>query len=134
MGILSSVFASIGNIPPNIVGDGVFLVNVGEKNVYTFIVNDTNDFNVTVEGEMPEGGILSNDGDGTYTFTWTLGITPNLSGLSFIAMDVSGAATLHSPLVQVCACFNGGECTEQGLLNTNELIVTLTCLCDEGKI
>ena len=106
-------------------------MTVGEKNVYTFTVNDTSDFNVTIEGGAPEGGALSDDGDGVYTFTWTPPTTP-AGGLSFIAMDNSGAATLHSPVVHVCACFNGGQCTEQGVPMTDELIQTLTCLCTEG--
>ena len=100
--------------------------------MYTFAVNDTDDFNVTIEGGVPEGGVLSDYGDGEYTFTWTPGIIPNISGLSFVAMDTSGAAALHTPTVQVCACFNGGECTEEGVLLMNEIIFTLTCLCDEG--
>ena len=112
----------------------MFRVNVGEENIHTFTVNDTDDFNVTIEGGAPEGGVLTDGGDGEYTFTWTPGVIPNISGLAFIATDSSGAATLHSPSVQVCACFNGGECTEEGVLSTNNLIVILTCLCDEGKV
>ena len=121
----------VGNVPPNITGDNVFRVNVGEENVYTFTVNDTNEFNVTIEGGAPVGSVLSDDGNGAYTFTWTPPATP-AGGLSFIAMDNSGAATLHTPIVQVCACFNGGQCTEQGVPVTNELIRNLTCLCTEG--
>ncbi len=111
----------------------MFLVNVGEENLYTFTVNDTDDFNVTKVGGIPEGGVLSEDGYGEYTFTWTPGVIPNISGLLFVAMDSSGAATLHTPIVHVCACFNGGECTEEGVLLRNDLIFTLTCLCDEGN-
>ena len=125
-------FLLVGNSPPTITGDGVFHVNVGEESIYTFQVNDTNDFNVTIEGGTPEGGVLSDDGNGMYTFSWTTEVIPSISGLSFVAMDSSGAATLHSPLVQVCACFNGGECTEEGVLSTDELVQTLTCLCTEG--
>ena len=101
--------------------------------VYTFSVNDTNDFNVTIEGGVPDGGVFSDDGAGTYTLTWTPGAVPT-SGLTFVAMDAAGAASLHSPSVQVCACFNGGECTEQGVLSIGEPLMTLTCLCDEGMM
>ena len=127
-------FPFSGNNPPTITGDDVFRVNVGEENTYIFRVNDTGDFNVMIEGGAPEGGVLTDDGDEEYTFTWTPGVIPNISGLAFIATDSSGAATLHSPFVQVCACFNGGECTEEGVMNINELFVILTCLCNEGMI
>ena len=123
-----------GNNPPTLTGDDVFHVNVGEENIYTFTVNDTDDFNVTIEGGAPKDGVLTDDGDGEYTFTWTPGVIPNISGLSLVATDSSGAATLHSPSVQVCACFNGGECTEEGVMNINELYLILTCLCDDGKL
>ena len=106
-------------------------MNVGEENIYTFTVNDTNDFNFTIAGGVPQGGDLVDEGDGTYTFIWTPQVTPT-AGLSFVAIDTLGAATLHSTIVQVCACFNGGTCTEEGVLATNETVQTLTCLCDEG--
>ena len=106
-------------------------MNIGEDNVYTFSVDDTNDFNVTVEGGLPDGGIFSDEGAGNYIFTWTPGAIPN-DGLTFIAMDANGAASIHSPTVLVCACFNGGECTELGVLSTDNPVITLTCLCDEG--
>lgn len=94
-------------------------------------MNDTNDFNVTIESGAPQGSVLADDGMGVYTFTWTPEAIP-ARGLSFVAVDISGAATLHSPVVYLCACFNGGECTEQGVAITNDLLVTLTCTCTEG--
>ena len=106
---------------------------MGEESIYTLIVNDTNNFNVTIEGGAPDGGILSDNGDGEYSFTWTPEVIPLISNLSFVAMDSAGAATLHSPSVQVCACFNGGECTEEGVLNIEDPIIILTCLCTEGN-
>ena len=108
-------------------------MNVGEENVYIFTVNDTNDFNVTIEGGAPEGGVLSDDGDGVYSFTWTPATIPTRE-LTFVAIDNAGAATVHSPFVKVCACFNGGECTEKGVPSTNRQIQILTCLCTEGKV
>ena len=120
-----------GNIVPNITGDEIFYVNVGEENVYTITVNDTDDFNVTIAGGVPEGGVLNDEGDGVYTFIWTPPATPN-DGVSFIAMDIAGAATVHTPVLRVCACFNGGMCTEEGLLATGDVIQVLTCVCTEG--
>ena len=106
---------------------------MGEENIYIFNVNDTSNFNITIEGGAPDGGILSDNGDGEYSFTWTPGVIPLISSLSFVAMDSAGAATLHRPSVQVCACFNGGECTEEGVLNINNPIIILTCICPEGQ-
>ena len=121
-----------GNNPPNITGGDVFRVNVGEENIYILIANDTSNFNVTIEGGAPDGAILSDIGDGEYSFKWTPEVIPLISSLSFVAMDSAGAASQHSPSVQVCACFNGGECTEEGVLNIEDPIIILTCLCPEG--
>ena len=108
-------------------------MTVGEESIYTFSVNDSNDFNITIEGGVPEGGVLSDDGNGTYTFTWTLDTLPmNFSGLSFVAIDSVGAASIHSPSLQLCACFNGGECTDEGILSVDGSLVTMTCICNEG--
>ncbi len=98
-------------------GDEVFRVNVGEENVYTFTVIDYT-FNeimtVEVQGGTPLGGSLSSDGNATYTFVWTPETSPT-SALSFVATDDLGASAMLTPFLQVCACFNGGECTEKGV-------------------
>ena len=114
----------------------MFRVNGREENIYTFTVTDTDDFNVTVELGMLDEGILLNSGNinGTYSFSWRPEMTPNITELSFVAMDSSGAATIHSPIVQFCACFNGGQCTIEGVLSMGSLVQTLTCMCDEGKM
>jgi hypothetical protein len=112
-------------------GDDLFRVNVGEENTYTFTVNDTNNFTVVVGGATQDGA-LSEDGDGVYTFRWTPRSFPTRD-LTFIATDDLDASSVHSPLLQVCACFNGGECTPEGVSPTNRRIQNLTCLCTEGK-
>lgn len=112
-------------------GDDFFRVNVREENVYVFTVNDTNNFTVVIEGGTPQGGVLSDDGQGTYTFRW-MPTSPPTEELVFVATDDLDAATLHSPLLQVCSCFNGGECTLEGVPSTNRRIQNLTCLCTEG--
>ena len=132
--LICSIFIIIANNPPNITSeDSVFRVDVGEENTYIFRVTDTNDFNVTVEGGAPEGSTLSGNEDGTYTFKWTPTDIPTTE-LTFLAIDVLEAAAVHTPLIQVCACFNGGECTTQGVPSTDRLIQNLTCLCTEGKL
>lgn len=101
------------------------------ENIYTFTVTDSNDFNVTIVGGAPLGGMLIDNGDGIYIFIWTPQEAP-IRPLSFLAQDEQGAAAVHSPILYVCTCFNGGTCTSEGLLNTNELIRNLNCICTEG--
>ena len=122
-----------GNAPPEVAADdNVFNVTVGVENIYTFIVTDSDNFIVRVNGEMPPGGNLVDDGEGRYQFRWTPTRIPDRA-LSFVAEDDQGAATLHSPILQICACFNGGYCTSEGLPITNQLIQNLTCICPEGN-
>ena len=52
--------------------------------------------------------------------------------LIFIASDSSGAASFFSPVVEICACANGGECTLTGVLTTNATI-TMKCICPKGQ-
>lgn len=123
-----------GNFPPSIVSDtDVFNVTVGEENFYTFTVTDNTTFAVRIDGGAPQDGFLSDDGEGRYTFRWIPEANPNRT-LSFIAEDELQASTLHSPVLQVCACFNGGECTLEGVISTNELLLNLICICPEGKL
>ena len=109
----------------------MFIVTVGVENVYRFSVVDDGDFNVTIEGGAPPGGVLSDDGLGTYTFTWTPTSVPT-APLSFVATDSIGASTLHQPILHVCACFNGGECLFGGA-NLEEAVQVLSCNCSEGE-
>ena len=49
----------------------------------------------------------------------------------FTLPDVAGAASVISPSVLLCACFNGGECVVEGV-SIDMPVLTLSCLCDEG--
>ena len=123
----------IANHSPNATSEyGTFRVNVGEENIYIFTVVDDNDFNVTIQGVAPQGSVFVDNEDDTYTFTWTPTSIP-AEELSFVAIDELGAATIHTPLLQVCACFNGGECTHQRVPSTTRRIQNLPCLCTDGK-
>lgn len=123
-----------GNYPPNITNaDNVFNVTLGEINTYTFEVEDSDNFTVRIEGGTPRGGILQSNGDRGYTFNWMPEAAPSVA-LTFIAEDDQGAITIHSPLLQVCACFNGGRCTTEGVLTSSQLIQNLTCICTEGML
>lgn len=122
-----------GNLPPNITSDDiVFNVTVGVENFYTFTVSDSNNFTVTISEGVPHGAVFLEEGDGRYSLRWTPETTPTLA-LSFVAEDELGAATLHSPILQVCTCFNGGQCTTEGVLSTDQLLRHLTCICTDGK-
>ena len=108
-------------------------MTVGIENIYTFNVTDSDDnFTVTIKEGAPNGGKLVNNGNGMYTFQWTVTTSPT-SGVFFQAEDARGAVVLHSPLLHVCSCFNGGECTLDGATNT-DILIQMTCICTEGKI
>ena len=126
------IFFNVANSPPNITGDDAMLVNIREENVYSFTVTDANDFNVSIQGDTPEDSELIDTGNGEYIFVWTPTEIPE-TGISFFAVDELEAASVHSPLVQVCACFNGGTCTEEGVPATNDPVQVLACLCDPGN-
>ena len=123
----------LGNSPPNITGDEIFNVTVGMENMYTFHVEDTGNFTVEIEGGAPENSQLEDNGGGMYTFRWTPSQTPT-SAVTFTAVDNLDEATMLSPIHHVCTCFNGGQCTLEGVPSSNQLIIPLTCLCTNGKM
>lgn len=108
-------------------------MTVGVESIYSFVVTDFSNFTVTIEGGSPQDGLLLDVGQGRYSFSWTPASTPT-QNLSFIAQDSVGAVTIHSPILQVCTCFNGGQCTVDGVQSTDLLVRNLTCICTEGMI
>ena len=121
------------NIPPVITSESeTFPVIVGQENIYSFIVSDTNDYTVSIDGGTPEGGVLSDDGEGGYTFAWTPHFVPK-HGLTFVDMDELEAASVHSPLVEVCGCFNGGRCLDKLVAGGSDLVQMFECECPEGN-
>lgn len=121
------------NFPPNISADASFRVIVGEESVLTLYVVDhpEDDFTLTVQGGLPENSVLREITDGEYEFRWNLQeITTE--PLVFIANDSSGAASVFVPVVEVCACVNGGNCTLEGLL-TSDATVVMNCVCSDGE-
>ena len=86
-----------------------------------------------VLGGLPENSELVEDGDnsGVYIFTWTL-IAVTDTPITFIATDPMGGVAVHSPYITICACENGGECTIDGFLGTENNIFVLQCECPEG--
>lgn len=120
------------NYPPNITGEEIFNVTVGMENIYTFQVEDSGNFTVEIIGGAPENSRLEDNGGGMYMFQWTPSQAPT-HALTFLVVDNLDEATMHSPILHVCTCFNGGHCTLEGVPSSNQLIIPLTCLCTEGK-
>ena len=65
---------------------------VGEVNIYKFMVTDSSNFTVSIDGEPPQNSILVDDGEGRYTFTWAPETTPT-TAVSFVAEDELGAVS-----------------------------------------
>lgn len=86
-----------------------------------------------VLGGLPEDSELVEIGDesGVYTFTWTLSDITD-TPIIFIANDSLGQVFTHSPIITICACVNGGECTADGILGTENNIFVFECECPEG--
>ena len=113
-------------------GGSVLRVTVGQQAQYTFTVTDPGDtFTVGVLGGLPINSDLIRQGEGVFTFLWTLQQPTNIS-LTFFARDSFNASSTLSPRVEVCACANGGECTLEGLLSTDDTTVIMNCICTEG--
>ena len=123
------------NFPPNMTGSDTFRVTVGQEAVYQFTVIDDSGDNFTVEvvGGIPPNATLSDDGEGSYTFTWTL-LEPTTTELVFTAVDSEGAGSALTPLVEVCACTNGGDCTLSGEPFNVSSTVIMNCDCTRGTV
>ena len=116
------------------------MATVGEESVYTFTVSSDSE-NITViilhEGEetLPSGIQLNNSNSDSYTITWTPVNNTAVLNLTIVAMDQNfeNISSIFNPVVQLCACVNGGNCTTDGLLATDFSFVVLNCECPEGK-
>ena len=124
---------SPANFPPNISADIFFKVTLGQESIYNIAVNDPGDEVIlTVLGGLPANSILEDKGSGEYVFHWNLQEVTT-KPLVFVANDSKGASSTFIPIVEVCACANGGNCTREGLLSNNATTV-LNCMCSEGKL
>lgn len=122
---------SAANFPPNISADSVFRVILGLESNYTLIVVDPGDnFTLSIRGGQPVNSILEKIEEEEYVFRWNLMELTN-KPLVFVAIDSRGASSAFSPVVEVCACVNGGNCTREGLITSNATII-LKCMCTEG--
>ena len=130
---------SVVSFPPNITAPETFMATVGEESVYTFTVSsDSENINVIIlhEGEetLPSGVQLNNSDGDSWTITWTPVDNTAVLNLTIIAVDVdmNNISSFFNPVVQLCACDNGGNCTTDGLLDIDYSFVVLNCECPEG--
>ena len=101
---------------------------------YLTVEDEEDDFTFVVEGGLPENALLEEIGDGEFLFRWNLQSVTN-TPLIFVANDSSGASSMFVPIVEICACENGGLCTEENLPTTDMTNVNIKiCLCGEGKL
>ena len=106
---------------------------MGIESSYTLVVNDPGDeFTLTILGGIPPNSVLEEFEEGMYIFRWNLQEVTK-TPLKFFANDSRGASSTFVPIVEVCACVNGGNCTREGLLSNNATVV-LNCICPEGII
>lgn len=136
--IMYAYFVYADNFPPNISGNATFMVTFGILSTFYLLVEDEDDnFTLSVEGGLPEDSTLNEIGDGEFAFAWNPQRV-STKPLVFVANDSSGASSIFAPRVEICACENGGICTEDNniLLTTENAtnVVVKKCLCNEGII
>ena len=130
----------IVSFPPNITAPETFIATVREESVYTFTVSsDSQNIIVIIlhEGEtiLPSGVQLNNPNGDSYTITWTPPDNTSMLNLTIVAMDPNNEniSSFFDPVVQLCACENGGNCTTNGLLANDFSFIVLNCECPPGK-
>ena len=115
-------------------GPSSFLLNAGELSIYTFNASDDSEEQVQVNivGGLPANATFLQVDSTTYTFTWRLTDPNHVSNLTFYASDSSGAVSVLSPEIVVCACRNGGNCTTEGVLSAQNNVMIMNCICPSG--
>ena len=111
-------------------------MELGQETTYNFTVEDLDGDNYTVNyatDQQLANISLTNDGNGNYSFKFTVYEQNNVT-LAFTAKDSIGAAASHIPILEVCGCINGGNCTLQGLLIIDSTTIIMNCECPEGII
>lgn len=113
-------------------GGSTFHIALGQESVYNFTVTDDSDnFIVTAVGDLGNSSIsFTNDSNGKFSFRVIMH-EPTIFTLTFVAQDSIVAASLD-PIIELCGCTNGGNCTLQGLLQTEFTTTIMNCECPEG--
>ena len=126
-------FVPIDNFPPSITGKNMFMVNVGQLNIFNFTVEDM-ESNITVRaaGGLPTNALLIANGGSHYSLHYSPTVAANRT-LTLIATDPHGASSTFTPKVYFCACVNGGDCTLEGVAESDDKVIIMNCACSEGK-
>ena len=116
------------------------MATVGEESVYTFTVSsDIENINVMIlhEGKetLPSGVQLNNPDGDSWTITWRPADNTSVLNLTIVAvhLNMNNISSVFNPIVLLCACDNGGNCTTDGLPPFDSF-ATLNCDCPEGKL
>ena len=134
MKVINDLIIPLANFPPNITGPGTFEIFLGRESVYNFTVSDEGDtFTLTVDVSAPDESLVVDEGNGMYSFHWSVKDIANLS-LTIIGTDSAGVSSQLIPQLLVCGCRNGGECTLNGVLDLIAPVVVLACICPEGTM
>ena len=95
------------------------------------VIDPGDNVTLSVQGGLPDNSILEEIAPGQFSFRWTL-LQITYSPLVFVANDTRGASSSFVPIVEICACANGGNCSLDGIISNNATLV-MNCLCSEGK-
>ena len=109
------------------------MMNVGQLNILNFMVEDI-DSNITVRaaGGLPTNALLIANEGSYYSLHYSPTVAANRT-LTFIATDPHGVSSTFTPKVYFCACVNGGDCTLEGITESDDEIIVMNCACSEGR-
>ena len=130
---------SPANLPPVLVGPVLFRVNTADTTPASLLINATDDEPVTDLSHtmFPLGSTMFTPlGEGLFQFTWNLDSLEEddeIPPLTIYATDSVGAVGTYTPRLEICACQNDGNCTLDGVGNTDAPVVILNCACLPGE-
>jgi len=110
------------------------MVTAGELFAANIRVNDTNLRELVILNGPVQGGSLTRDDNdiSLYTFTW-IPAPPFNRTIIFLATDDLNANFRYEPIIEICQCENGGNCTLNGILDRTANPIDLNCICSEGE-
>ena len=112
---------------------------IGQQTVFSFSVSDADNDQIFVKLTTRDNSQVSTDfalqmlTNGRYQLVWTP-TTTNDASISIEAGDSKGTKTFLHLFSILCACLNGGECTEVGANpDTDQLFQLQECYCQRGN-
>ena len=124
------------SFPPNISAPEIFNATVGTNSTYSFSVTGSISVVVVINGQnsLPANAAFSNDSGDTFTLTWNPVNVNEEFNVTIIATAERNATSMFVPRVQLCGCMNGGNCTEDGVLDLELPFIVLNCDCPPGML